>query len=125
METAALSRSSAPGSSSPLLPLLPSVQIRFLLFLYLCVLRDLFVKNPSLWPWCAILVALLKHPLVVPKPLNRSLHSLANSQLGSPAGLSYLRCVQKDKWIIADPTPFAAGEFQGGIHIESLADPRD
>src|ERR1700745_2073253 len=106
-------------------PSLPSVQIRFLLFLYLCVLRDLFVQNPSLWAWCAILVALLKHPLVVPKPFNRPLHGLANRQLGSPAGLSYLGRVQKDKWIIANPTSFAAGEFQSGIHIESLADPRD
>jgi pyruvate-formate lyase-activating enzyme len=65
----------------------PPVQIRFLLFLYLCVLRDLFVQNPSLWAWCAILVALLKHPLVVPKPVNRPLYGLTNSQLGSPASL--------------------------------------
>ena len=89
------------------------------------VLRDLFVQSPPLWPWCEILVALLKHPLVVPKPVNRPLHGLANTQLGSPAGLSHLGCIQKDERIITNPAPFSTGEFQSGIHFKSLTDPRD
>ena len=57
-------------------------------------------------------MALLKHPLVVPKPVNRPLYGLPNSQLGSPAGLSYLGRIQKDERIITNPAPFSTGKFQ-------------
>jgi hypothetical protein len=72
-------------------PRLP-FKIRLLLFPNLCGLRDLLVQNPSLCALCERL-SLLEHPLVVLKPIDRSLHRLANSQFRAPAGSAYFRSI--------------------------------